>query len=169
MRGLTLWQPWASAIALGLKRIETRSWSVPNRGDLLIHAAGKWSREQDGHKARLVRVAAELLGEDDPRVAALDEVLPLGCAVAVARLGFTRLTCAMVAGQFGRPEPWINTIPPLERAFGDFGPDRYGWVLEDVRPLRPAIRCAGAQGLWPVPEELERRVLTALGEGVTLG
>ena len=36
---LSLWQPWASAIALGLKKIETRSWYTPYRGPLLIHAA----------------------------------------------------------------------------------------------------------------------------------
>lgn len=26
LRILSLWQPWASAIAAGIKRIETRSW-----------------------------------------------------------------------------------------------------------------------------------------------
>ena len=32
MKAISLWQPWASAIALGAKRIETRSWMVyPNR------------------------------------------------------------------------------------------------------------------------------------------
>ena len=38
-KALSLWQPWATAIALGFKRIETRSWYTPYRGPLLIHAA----------------------------------------------------------------------------------------------------------------------------------
>ena len=39
MRAISLWQPWASAIAVGAKRVETRHWSTPYRGPLAIHAA----------------------------------------------------------------------------------------------------------------------------------
>lgn len=39
MKALTLWQPWASLIALGVKSIETRAWSTSYRGPLAIHAA----------------------------------------------------------------------------------------------------------------------------------
>lgn len=38
-RALSLWQPWASLIAVGAKTIETRGWSTTYRGPLLIHAA----------------------------------------------------------------------------------------------------------------------------------
>jgi len=41
MKALTLWQPWASLIAVGAKRIETRSWSTKYRGPLAIHAAAR--------------------------------------------------------------------------------------------------------------------------------
>src|SRR5260370_42620635 len=34
-------QPWATLIALGAKRIETRSWSTPYRGPLAIHPSGR--------------------------------------------------------------------------------------------------------------------------------
>lgn len=39
MKAITIWQPWASAIAHGLKGIETRSWGTKYRGLLAIHAA----------------------------------------------------------------------------------------------------------------------------------
>lgn len=39
MKVLTLHQPWASLVALGVKTIETRSWSTAYRGPLAIHAA----------------------------------------------------------------------------------------------------------------------------------
>src|SRR5258708_5270609 len=39
VKALTLWQPWASLIAVGAKTIETRSWSTSYRGPLAIHAA----------------------------------------------------------------------------------------------------------------------------------
>ena len=37
-RALTIRQPWASLIALGVKTIGTRSWSTRYRGPLVIHA-----------------------------------------------------------------------------------------------------------------------------------
>lgn len=39
MPALTLHQPWASLVALGVKTIETRAWSTLYRGPLAIHAA----------------------------------------------------------------------------------------------------------------------------------
>lgn len=47
-RALTLHQPWAQLVALGVKTIETRSWSTSYRGPLAIHA-GK-NTEYDGWK-----------------------------------------------------------------------------------------------------------------------
>ena len=29
IRALTLWQPWATLVALGIKRLENRSWKPP--------------------------------------------------------------------------------------------------------------------------------------------
>lgn len=40
-KALTLHQPWASLVALGVKTIETRSWPTRYRGRLLIHAGAK--------------------------------------------------------------------------------------------------------------------------------
>jgi len=39
MKALTLTQPWATLIACGAKRIETRSWATDFRGRIAIHAA----------------------------------------------------------------------------------------------------------------------------------
>ena len=38
MKALTITQPWATLIAIGAKRFETRGWSTPYRGPLAIHA-----------------------------------------------------------------------------------------------------------------------------------
>lgn len=38
MKAITIRQPWASLIALGEKKIETRSWQTKYRGPILIHA-----------------------------------------------------------------------------------------------------------------------------------
>lgn len=41
MKAITLWQPWASLIAIGAKKYETRSWKTNYRGPIAIHAAKK--------------------------------------------------------------------------------------------------------------------------------
>jgi len=49
MKALSLWQPWASLVALRVKTIETRSWSTSYRGPLAIHAAKHvpWKKRAD--------------------------------------------------------------------------------------------------------------------------
>lgn len=47
IKALTVWQPWASLIAHGVKVFETRSWATKWRGPLAIHAAGRWGRDID--------------------------------------------------------------------------------------------------------------------------
>lgn len=39
MRALSLTQPWATLVAVGEKKIETRSWRTNYRGPFAIHAA----------------------------------------------------------------------------------------------------------------------------------
>ena len=39
MTAISIWEPWATAMLLGLKRIETRSWPTSHKGDLLICAS----------------------------------------------------------------------------------------------------------------------------------
>src|SRR5436190_4080221 len=46
MKVLTMRQPWATLTALGVRTIETRSWSTNFRGPLAIHAA---ARRPDRH------------------------------------------------------------------------------------------------------------------------
>lgn len=41
MKALSLHQPYASAVAMGVKRIETRSWRTNYRGPLAIHATAR--------------------------------------------------------------------------------------------------------------------------------
>lgn len=45
MRALSLWQPWASLIYDGRKKIETRHWEMLYRGPLAIHAAMRVEKE----------------------------------------------------------------------------------------------------------------------------
>jgi hypothetical protein len=129
MRALTLTQPWATEIALGHKRIETRSWRTNYRGPVLIHAA------------RGFPLAARRFAEAERGVGRLPERLPLSAIVARARI-----RDVMPTGE----ARYIASA--LEVHLGDYSPGRFAWILEDVAPLEPVF-CRGALGLWtPAPE-----------------
>lgn len=86
MKALTLHQPWASLIAIGAKRIETRSWATSYRGPLAIHAAARKPKEGlVGHYH--VADYGKFWGlwcVDDGYTR--DRVLPLGAIVATCEL-----------------------------------------------------------------------------------
>lgn len=125
MKILTLWQPWATLIALGVKTHETRSWSTPYRGPLAIHAA---KRPMDKMGKDLVR---ELVGGRHIYS------MTYGAIVATAEL------VAVLPSEEAAPGS-------IDRRCGDFTPGRFAWRLEDVRQC--FVACKGSQGLRDVPE-----------------
>lgn len=134
MKAISLWQPWASAIALGHKRIETRHWSTTYRGPLAIHAAKRWAPEQ-----REFASIEHTLGR-------LPRQLPLGAIVATCRLVDVLPTDELKL-----------TVPAVERIYGDYEPGRYGWLLEDIVPLAQPLPYKGGQGFFAVPDEYLQR------------
>ncbi len=135
MKGLTLTQPWATLVALGHKRVETRSWSSRYRGPIAIHAA-------KGFPGFARDFAAE-----ERAIGRCPERLPFGAIVAVAEL--TRVVPVdTVASQ----------VSALERRLGDWTRGRYAWFLEDVLALEEPIPARGALSLWPLDDALACRL-----------
>jgi ASCH domain len=62
VRALSLWQPWASLVASGRKRIENRPWPTKVRGRVLIHA-GKKVDDPMGCAAMCARLGVPLPDE----------------------------------------------------------------------------------------------------------
>lgn len=150
MKAISLWQPWATLIAIGAKRIETRSWYTPHRGPLAIHAAKTWNAQLD--RLRLSEPFWPALR--DGGWERFNE-LPRGCIVAVCDL----IDCRRIHnGRLWSGDGWGNTfsdpIPPSpERDFGDYTGGRYAWLLTNVRALRQPLPWRGAQSLFDVPDE----------------
>jgi activating signal cointegrator 1 len=139
MKGLQLWQPWASLVAIGAKRIETRHWPAPPEligQRITIHATKRTSELWlcAEHPFREYHLAADRL--------------PLGAIVATAVLA----RCApMTVDGIAR----LNEVSPHEFAFGSYAVGRFAWVLRDVEPVVPAIPFKGAQVKFlDVPDEL---------------
>lgn len=141
MKAISLWQPWASAIAIGAKKIETRHWSTSYRGPLAIHAAKKKDCLDTIYEAGIFKAFSE---------AGINTTsdLPLGAIVA---------TCVLTKS---RPTDLLrNGISPLERALGGYEDGRFGWVLENVVWLKKPIPFRGAQGFFNVPDSLLEEAL----------
>lgn len=162
MKAITVTQPYATLIMILAKLIETRSWSTNYRGPLAIHA-GKGLAPVGGMRG------LESLCAQEPFCSVLTsaikrhyapfrtlretvehEFMPLGAIVAVCEL----VDCQPInRGQtiFGchtEQHDYLYDLSNQERAFGDYTPGRYAWLLADIRPLDKPIEARGALGLW---------------------
>lgn len=125
IRALSLWQPWATLIAIGLKPYETRGWPTVYRGELAIHAAK-------------TKECLHLLDESPFREA----FNRAGLSVARVPLGALVCTCTLAncyAADNVEPDPW-----------GDYSPGRFAFHLIEIKPLPKPIPCKGQQGFWTV-------------------
>lgn len=80
MKAITIWQPWASLLACGGKRFETRSWATSYRGPIAIHAAKK-----DVFDA-LALIPVPVALEMKKLIGAEWKDLPTGAVIATANL-----------------------------------------------------------------------------------
>jgi hypothetical protein len=156
MKAITMTQPWATLLALGANRIETRSWPTSYRGPLAIHTAIGFPK----HAVELCRQSpyAEALaagGYDD----AAD--LPRGKVISVGTLD-DLLRCDESTERSIIEQSRAGLLPAHELAFGDFSAGRFGFVLSDMRMLASPLLARGMLGLWNVPAELEDRIVSQI-------
>jgi hypothetical protein len=135
MKGLSLWQPWATLIALGHKRVETRHWPTRYRGPIAIHAA---KRKMTDEEIEYVYELSLLFGLSLPDPLDLTPAWPLGYIVATASL----TDCKPMTAEL------IDAQSELEYQVGNWERGRYAWFLEDIKPVPQPIPARGAQGLW---------------------
>lgn len=136
MKALTLTQPYATLMQIQAKRIETRSWKTPYRGELVIHAAKgfpKWAKETC---------------EEEPFAHVLRGInLPISRGLCVVRL----VDCISTNDSKAIIDVRLNHGAHHEIDFGDYSPSRYAWVTEFVRVLDDPREVKGALGLWEWP------------------
>jgi hypothetical protein len=171
---LSLHQPWASLIALGVKTIETRSWRCPPAligQRIAIHAAkrlapggtvvGDWHVDYD----RTAVHGSMFRVDEGGRMGIAGEWLPLGAIVCTAVIA----ECLPMADRCSDTLAHV-CMPPVVRLlkhvaltspvagetewdvtdqlpYGDFAPGRWAWMLRDVQPLWPSEPFRGGQGL----------------------
>ena len=132
-KGLSIAQPWASAIAFAGKDIENRSWRSHYRGPLAIHASGTVYRDHiDNYRCRVVRG-----GEKRPVIDWINrgrrryglepedaDTIIRSHIVAIAML-----------------------VDCVEKSSSSWFGGEWGWVLEGVLPIEP-IPWTGGLSTW---------------------
>ena len=140
MRALTLHQPWATLIALGIKTIETRSWPPPSGllGQTIAIHAGRKLQPNPG--PQIETILRQTHGDHWRRR------LPAGAVVVTATI---RDACqiagpAAATGCFVTHGRHIVATDP----YGDFSAGRWLWFLSDIKALPEPIPATGRQRLW---------------------
>jgi len=118
MRALSLWQPYASLIADGIKKIETRDWYLSYRGPLAIHAT----------KANLDKEFAFKCGYgmDGRRC-------PLGAVVCIVNVD----DCVRFPNPKAPPDP-----------YGNFEEGRFGILMTLLHKFETPIPAKGGRLIW---------------------
>lgn len=163
MKAITIYQPYASLLACGAKRYETRSWATSYRGPIAIHAA-KARAQCDGssnYKFRLLVNSAlqtSIYRQDEAPILTYSRImdnLDYGAVVATAEI----VECHYIAAdEFcntrilwsdGKDTPNDEiSILDDEYLFGDWTPGRYAWEFADMKMLDEPIPATGRQRIW---------------------
>jgi hypothetical protein len=158
MKAITIYQPYASLIAVGAKRYETRSWRTNYRGPVAIHAGlrlSPWEDYADHVFVDKVRAALGIVDFDS---------LPHGAVIAVADLTECWHICNDGDSAFiNRGEPFgeiqLEAVKNSEYLFGDFSEGRYAWELTRVKMPPEPVPCRGRQRLWDVPPDVAAEIM----------
>lgn len=138
MKAITVHQPWASALALGMKRYETRPKRTNHRGPIAIHAGRQFHTESMGDLSGLPwaeYMNLPIARRWSPPTA---QDFPQGAILAVGEL----TDCIEM------DESFIASLGPLERSLGHWEPGRFAYQIDNIQPLPEPVLIGGKQGLW---------------------
>jgi hypothetical protein len=138
MKAISIHQPWASLIALGEKKFETRTWKPTHQGEILIHASRTFSEterlllQQEPFKTVFAKHGVKYSTD-----------LPTGVPIALATIDKVLLA-----------EEIIHDLSDQERSFGDYRQGRYAWLLKNITRLNNPPPLPGRQAIFDIPDQL---------------
>ena len=137
MRAVSVPQPWASLLAHGVLRLETRSWQTPYRGVLAIHAGLRFPPVARGlcHREPFRTLLRRANHEGW-------SLLPCGCVLGTAKL----VACTRVEEFM-----WEQQTEPH---LADFRSGRWVWEYADPVLFHVPVRATGRLGVFEVRDAL---------------
>jgi hypothetical protein len=152
MKAISLWQPWASLMALGAKTIETRPRRTHIRGDVAICST---KTQPPGGLDRMMQepfrtaLGIDAIEPDAPNIIDLHRHFPNGYVLCVVEI-YACLTSEWLAQKGG--------VTEQEFAFGNYAAGRYAILTRNLRRLRDPVPVKGRQGWFNLPPEVEAAV-----------
>lgn len=164
MYGLTLTEPWATLVAEGIKRIETRSWKTNkvlpiavaiHAGKSLPEYAADAIRDRGAVQEALIKAGVNpLRGVDDYPFDWDEHRRAVGNMKARYLFTETRgmiIAYATIAEIVAFPEGMVPANDyGNDAGLGDFTAGRYGWTITNVEKVTP-FAMTGHQQLWSFP------------------
>lgn len=149
MKAISIWQPHATLLMLGLKPYETRGWAIPRSilgTRVAIHAA-----KADGD---LREIAEYLVGrqagsERDEGIEAYVRAVSDGGFATLAEMPRGCILGSVVLSDCVPAEAALN-----HHNFGDFSPGRFAWRASEPVLLPTPVPFRGMQGFFDVPSDL---------------
>lgn len=151
---ISLLQPWATLVILGAKKFETRGWQINSKwlpSELYIHAS--FRPPVNFHsllKKEPFKKFDQFFLKDEGIVCPTGAIIG---RVTVKRI-MTTSDWEFEHSFHSTGERKLNRKWEMEKAFGDYGPNRYAWQLDDVIRLPEPVRCGGALSRWRIPDDV---------------
>ena len=157
MHCVSLHQFWASLVEIRAKLIETRHWPTHYRGPLAIHASATtpvYARDEYRENEPVRRLLLEHFGIENEY--SMQRKLPRGAVVAVVDLVDVIQVPTL-------PISLDELVPAKYRtadfqSFGNFKPERYLWLLDNVRRLRQPLKLKARQNVWPLADDIVEKI-----------
>lgn len=151
MKAITVWQPWASLIAIGAKPYEFRGWKPPKSligQRLAIHAGAR--------PMRLTEIFGLLNQAKNPAYFGhpclhLDKALPVlrACHDRADAVPLSHVVCIVTVGEAKRGDQCAAEFGGNAGNDSDRdGTFNWGWPMLEIEELHPPVPARGAQGLW---------------------
>ena len=152
LKAITLYEPWASLMAIGAKRNETRGCRTTHRGDIAIHVAKTDHGTPESLVPAIIHAYRTRNLQPDERT--------FGCIVAVVDLYDVQPTDRL----HDDPKARLNMGLPAadadaELQFGEYERGRFFYRTHILRRLIYPVPCRGYQSIgWTVPADVEAKV-----------
>lgn len=131
MRVITLKNPWAALVCLGMKDIENRSWSTRYNGEVLIHVSQK-PAFVNGYADRLPKGWWQ-----EQNTETIDKILRV-VEYSSAIIGSVKI----VGCVHNHPSIWAEKSRPQD-------PITWNWILEDAKLFdEPILNVKGNLRFW---------------------
>ncbi len=147
MKAISLHQPWASLIAHGNMRSETRLQCAPLSciGETLAIHAAKTTVGNDALPERLLPAPSS--------------ELPRGVIVCTAKL----LWCGRITRHHYQAFEMHNGLTWVMDPFGNYEIGRWVWALDSIKPLRTPVPVPGRRSIWSLDAETTAAVISEGG------